>query len=112
MDTWQHNLDLLKKHLPAIWRWCVQHPERPADPEQESFAGDTELWFEQIVEMDWYKGLLLGFGDGVHVERLLRTYPERGLCVLEPEPDSFLRALHDRDLAVCLEDKNLQIILI
>lgn len=111
-DYWQHNLELLQIHLPVIHAWAVQRPDRPATPDEPAYDGDTEKWFDDLTASEWYIGLLLGFGDGAHVERLIRTYPDRALYVLEPDPDAFLRACHDRDLAPIVTHSDFQLLLI
>src|SRR3990167_10779156 len=112
IDFWDSNLDLMRRQLPAIHEWVARYPERPSDPDYAPCDFDQKKWFADLTQIEWYIGLLLGFGDGAHVERLITTYPDRGLYILEPEPDAFLRACHDRDLTPILTHPEFQLLLI
>lgn len=109
---WDENLAQLKEYLPAIHSWVEQ--QDPDDlPDVSDFEPyDGSEWFAQLEEIDWYTGILLGFGDGAHVQKLIELYPERGLYVLEPEPGAFLQTCRDRDLSGILSHPDLSILLI
>lgn len=71
-------------------------------PEEEIEAAFNQI---QLEAEEKYTLLLLGFGLGIYIERLLQIIPAKGiLAVVEPDALIFFSAFYRRDLSKILRD--------